>query len=133
MVDVPDKVRDLFERPIYVNLATVRPDGSPQVNPMWFLYDGEFVWFTHTNFRQKYRNIAHEPRVSISIVDPENPLRYVEVRGVVDHIDDDPEAKLYTRLSERYGMGPVTPADAKDRVAVAVRVTGLNGYALRDA
>lgn len=132
MVDIPHKVRDLFERPIYVNLATVRPDGSPQVNPMWFVWDGEFVWFTHTNFRQKFRNLAREPRVSISIVDPDDALRYLEARGVVDHIDDDPEGRLYSRLSERYGRGAVTPDDAQKRVAIAVRLTSLHGYAMRD-
>ena len=127
MVEIPDGVRDLLERPIYANLATVRPDGAPQANPMWFVWDGEFVWFTHTNYRQKYKNVAHEPRVSISIYDPEQPYRYVEVRGVVDHIDPDPEGKMYQRLSERYGGKPVTPKDAADRVAIAVKPTWVYG------
>jgi PPOX class probable F420-dependent enzyme len=123
MVEIPEKVRALLESPILVNLGTVRPDGAPQVNPMWFIWDGEFIWFTHTNYRQKYKNIAHEPRVSISILDPEEKYGYTEIRGVVDHIDPDPEAKLYQRLSEFYDGTPITPKDAADRVAVAVRVT----------
>ena len=97
-----------------VNLGTVRPDGAPQVNPMWFVFDGEFIWFTHTNARQKYKNFAHEPRVSISILDPENLYGYVEIRGVVDHIDDDPGAELYQRLSERYNG---ESGDARGRAA----------------
>lgn len=92
----------------------------------------EFIWFTHTNARQKFRNVAQEPRVSISIIDPDDPLRYLEVRGVVDHIDADPEATMYQRLSERYTGKVRTPPDAPNRVAIAVRVTGMSGYALRD-
>jgi PPOX class probable F420-dependent enzyme len=127
MTEIPERAGELLSRPILVNLATVRPDGAPQVNPMWFVWDGEFVWFTHTNFRQKYKNIAHEPRVSISIYDPEQPYRYIEIRGVVDHIDADPEAKMYQRLSERYQGKPVTPPDAADRVAIAVKPTWVHG------
>jgi PPOX class probable F420-dependent enzyme len=123
MLEIPERVRELLQRPVLVNLATVRPDGAPQVNPMWFVWDGEFIWFTHTNYRQKYKNIAHEPRVSISILDPDNLYSYVEIRGVVDRIDPDPEAKLYQRLSERYDGTPAVPEDAAKRVAVAVRLT----------
>jgi PPOX class probable F420-dependent enzyme len=125
-VEIPEHVRALLDRPLLVNLGTVRPDGAPQVNPMWFVFDGEFVWFTHTNVRQKYKNIAHEPRVSVSIIDPDT-FGYVEIRGVVDHIEDDPEAKLYQRLSERYNGSPTTPDDAPQRVAVAVRPTKIVG------
>lgn len=123
MVEIPEKARELLARPILCNLATTRPDGAPQVNPMWFIWDGEFVWFTHTDYRQKYKNIAHEPRVSISLIDPENIYSYVEIRGIVDHVDPDPEAKLYQRLSEWYDGTPITPDDAPQRVAVAVRPT----------
>jgi len=123
MVEIPERARELLARPILVNLATTRPDGAPQVNPMWFIWDGEFIWFTHTSYRQKYKNIAHEPRVAISFLDPDSRYGYTEIRGVVDHIDPDPEAKLYQRLSEWYDGTPVTPADAEKRVAVAVRPT----------
>ncbi|WP_433662060.1 PPOX class F420-dependent oxidoreductase [Nocardia sp. CA-128927] len=129
-IEIPEKVRDLLVRPVYASLGTTRPDGAPQVNPMWFMWDGEFIWFTHTNYRQKFKNLAHEPRVSISIYDPDNPYRYIEVRGVLDHIDDDPKGELYSSLSERYGNGPVVPPDAKDRVAIAILPTGITGYAL---
>ena len=123
MVEIPERARELLARPILVNLATTRPDGAPQVNPMWFIWDGEFIWFTHTSYRQKYKNIAHEPRVAISFLDPDNKYGYTEIRGVVDHIDADPDAKLYQRLSEWYDGTPVTPTDAEKRVAVAVRPT----------
>jgi PPOX class probable F420-dependent enzyme len=128
MVEIPEGVRDLLERPLYASLATTRPDGAPQSNPMWFVWDGQYLWFTHTTRRQKYRNIAHEPRVSVSIFDPDQPNRYTEIRGVVDHIDPDPEAKLYQRLSERYDGTAVTPSDAEYRVAIAVVPTSVHGH-----
>ena len=62
MVAVPEGYESLLERPLYGHLATVRPDGSPQVNAMWFAWDGERLRFTHTVKRQKYRNIAANPR-----------------------------------------------------------------------
>lgn len=126
MAQIPDSAKDLLEGKFMASLGTTRPDGAPQVNPMWYVWDGEFIWFTHTNKRQKYKNLAAEPRVSISIFDAEQPYRYLEVRGVVDHIDDDPEATMYQRLSERYNGTPEVPADAADRVAIAVKVTSVH-------
>jgi PPOX class probable F420-dependent enzyme len=124
---IPEKVRDLLERPLLANLATVREDGSPQVNPMWFAWDGEFIRFTHTNFRKKYRNVTANPAVSISIVDPDDPYRYVEVRGTVERIDPDPTGAFYVELAERYQapFGTGAPPDAPDRVIIVVRPTAV--------
>lgn len=100
------RVEDLLTRPLYGHLAT-SPDGTVQVNPMGFEWDGERIRFTHTDQRQKYRNIAHNPAVAMSIIDPDNPYRYLEVRGVVEDIERDPEAKFYLHLNDRYD-GPLT-------------------------
>ena len=82
MVDIPEGYETLLERPLYGHLATTRPDGSPQVNPMWFDWDGELLRFTHTTKRQKYRNVTANPNVAMSISDPDNPYRYLEVRSI---------------------------------------------------
>ena len=66
MVAIPEEYESLLERPVFGHLATVRPDGRPQVNPMWFDWDGELLRFTHTTKRQKYRNIAANPDVAMS-------------------------------------------------------------------
>jgi PPOX class probable F420-dependent enzyme len=126
-VDVPDGYEHLLDLPLYGHLATVRPDGTPQVNPMWFAWDGELLRFTHTTKRQKYRNIAAQPAVAMSVSDPDNPYRYLEVRGVVEEIVPDPTGAFYLHLNDRYS-GPLTeaPADAKDRVIVVVRPTGFS-------
>ncbi|MFX5554936.1 PPOX class F420-dependent oxidoreductase, partial [Acinetobacter baumannii] len=84
-------------------LGTVRPDGTVQVNPMWFEFDGEHVLFTHTTTRQKYRNLQANPSMSFMVFDPDQPYRYIEVRGrLVDEVPD-PEGAFYVRLGQRYG------------------------------
>lgn len=126
MVAIPDGYEDLLTRPLFGHLATTRPDGSPQVNPMWFEWDGQRLRFTHTTKRQKYRNVAANPNVAMSIIDPERPYRYLEVRGVVEEIVPDPTGAFYVALNDRYA-GPPTepPPDAADRVIVVVRPTGF--------
>jgi PPOX class probable F420-dependent enzyme len=124
-IEIPADALALLEKPVLVNLATVRPDGAPQVNPMWFKWDGELIWFTHTNRRQKFKNIAHEPRVAISMIDPDDKYGYLEVRGVVEKIEDDPEATMFQILSEWYDGAAVTPDDAQYRVKIGVRPTKI--------
>ncbi|KXP08775.1 PPOX class F420-dependent oxidoreductase [Tsukamurella pseudospumae] len=128
-VPIPDSARSLLERPLIVDLATVRPDGAPQVNPMWFLFEDGLIWFSHTDARQKYRNIRHEPRVAIAVADPADPQNYLEVRGRVERIEPDPTGAFHSRLSEHYGEGPHVPADAAHRVKIAVRPVRLSGRA----
>ena len=118
---IPASLADLLERPLHAHLATVRPDGTPQVNPTWFRYDGEYVWLTTTSKRAKHRNWQAQPAVALSITDPDRQWRYLEVRGRVEHIVPDPEGAEFVRLAERYGMPQGPPEDAADRIAVAIR------------
>lgn len=119
---IPAELRDLLERPLHAHLATVRPDGTPQVNPTWFRFDGTYVWLTTTTFRQKARNWQRQPAVALSIMDPEKTWRYLEIRGLVDHVVADPGGEEFLRLAERYNMPqPGPPPDAADRIAVAIR------------
>lgn len=117
----PESHLDLLERATFAHFATVRPDGSPQTNIMWFDWDGSRIRLTHTRSRQKYRNIHREPRVALSMADPDDPYRYLEVRGVVESVeDDDPEASFYQSLQRRYGrVYPIT--DAAERVILTIR------------
>jgi PPOX class probable F420-dependent enzyme len=127
---IPDGLRDLLERPLIADLATVREDGTPQVNPMWFAWDGEFIRFTHTNYRRKFRNIKANPAVAISIIDSDNPYRYLEVRGVVERVDPDPTGAFFVELAKRYDApgGTDAPPDARDRVVLVVRPTATSGH-----
>jgi PPOX class probable F420-dependent enzyme len=117
--ELPQSHAALLEQPLIAHLATVRPDGAPQVSDMWFVWDGARARFTHTTKRQKFRNFEHEPRVSFSVADPANPYRFLEVRGVVESIAPDPGAEFYKSLGQRYGL--VTEVlDADVRVVVTV-------------
>jgi PPOX class probable F420-dependent enzyme len=123
---VPDSHRDLLERPLIAHVATIRPDGGPQVNPVWFGWDGERIRLTHTRTRQKFRNLQAEPRVALSITDPDDEQRYLEVRGVVETVEDDAGGSQYRRLRQRYGVDPDAPMpDADVRVVLVIRPTTL--------
>jgi PPOX class probable F420-dependent enzyme len=113
---------DLLERPLFAHLATIRPDGAPQSRVMWFEWDGEFLRFTHTKRRQQFKNLAEEPRIAVSIHDPEDQYRSLEVRGEVADVEDDPSGEFYNRLAERYGS-PHRVRDPEVRVVVKVRPT----------
>lgn len=120
---VPADYRYLLERPLYATLGTIRPDDTVQANPMWFEFDGEHVRFTHTTTRQKYRNLQHNPSMALSIIDPENPVRYLEVAGRLVEIVPDPEGAFYVRLQNRYGFPGDTPPDDKaDRIILVMSI-----------
>jgi PPOX class probable F420-dependent enzyme len=123
MTQPPQSHADLLDKPVFAHLATVRPDGSPQSSVMWFAWDGDRIRMTHTKTRQKFRNLANEPRVAISITDPEDGYRFLEVRGEVESVvDDDAEASFYKSLQKRYGMDYPIP-DAPVRVIFTIRPT----------
>lgn len=130
MTSIPDELIDLLQRPLFADLATIREDGTPQVNPMWYAWDGEFIKFTHTNYRKKFKNITANPAVALSIIDQDDPYRYLEIRGVVDHIDPDPTGAFFVELATRYQapFGTGVPQDAADRVIIFVRPTFAGGH-----
>jgi PPOX class probable F420-dependent enzyme len=78
-ITIPPDLSDLLERPLFCSLGTVRLDDTVQVNPMWFEWDGENVRFTHTTKRVKYRNLQRNPAMSMLVMDPDNPMRYLEL------------------------------------------------------
>ncbi|MEY9893828.1 PPOX class probable F420-dependent enzyme [Catenulispora sp. MAP12-49] len=116
---IPDSHADLLERPVFCHLATIRADGTPHVNPMWFLWDGEFLSFTTSTKRAKYRELSERPSAAVSINDPEAPYRYLELRGTVERIEPDPEGEFFAVLADRYALpmdGPVGDAPARVRI-----------------
>lgn len=101
MAQIPEAYKDLFDRPIIISLATVQPDGQPQVTPVWGDYVDGHVRINTAAGRQKDRNLRERPQATVLVVDPDQPLRYIEVRGkVVGVIDDDPS--LIHKLSNDY-------------------------------
>jgi PPOX class probable F420-dependent enzyme len=80
---IPEQFRDLFAKKAFAHLATIGADGAPQVTPVWVDFDGTHVRFNTAKGRVKVKNLARNPRVALSILDPDNPYRYVQVRGRV--------------------------------------------------
>lgn len=99
---VPETHLDLFTKKAFGFLATLMPDGSPQATPVWVDYDGQFVYFNSARGRVKDRNVRRDPRVAISIADPENPYRYLEVRGRVVDITEKGADDHINKLSQKY-------------------------------
>lgn len=111
-----------WETKALAHAATVGPDGGPQNNPVWFDWDGEYLRFSQTKARQKYRNVQKDPRVSLSIVDPENDYRYLEVRGRVVRIDEDPDKAFINRMAKKYIDQEVYPwsRPGEERVVLVI-------------
>jgi PPOX class probable F420-dependent enzyme len=80
---IPDSHLDLFKKKAFAHLATLMPSGQPQVTPVWIDYDGHYVRLNPAEGRQKDKNLQRDGRVALSIMDPDNPYRYLEVRGRV--------------------------------------------------
>lgn len=119
---VPESHRDLLDAVTLAHVATIGPNGEPQVNPVWFEWDGEVVSFSQTTGRQKYRNVTARPAIALSIVDPANPYRYLEVRGMVERIDDDVDNAFIDRQAQRYINEPAYPWHQPGDHRVVVRV-----------
>jgi PPOX class probable F420-dependent enzyme len=99
---LPDTYKDLFEKQAFANLATLMPDGSPQVTPVWCDFDGKNVIVNSAKGRQKDKNLRRDARVALAISDPQNPYRYLEVRGkVVDITENGADAHI-DKMAKKY-------------------------------
>jgi PPOX class probable F420-dependent enzyme len=99
---IPDKYRDLFQKKAFASLTTLMPDGSPQTTPVWVDVDGDHVVFNSAKGRQKDRNVRRDPRVALAIIDPENPYRYLEIRGKVEEITEQGADKHIDKMAKKY-------------------------------
>jgi PPOX class probable F420-dependent enzyme len=103
MADViPEKYRDLFQKKAFCSLSTLMPDGSPQVTPVWCDFDGTHVIVNSAKGRRKDTNMRRDPRVSLAIIDPDNPYRYLEVRGRVDEITENGADAHIDKMAKKY-------------------------------
>jgi PPOX class probable F420-dependent enzyme len=114
---------DLLNSTALAHVATIGPDGEPQSTPVWFDWDGHYLRFSQTAQRQKVRNLRRDPRIALSIVDPANPYRYLELRGVAVRIDPDPDLAFVDRVTWKYlreGRDPSRNPPGEERVVVIV-------------
>jgi PPOX class probable F420-dependent enzyme len=99
---IPEKYRDLFQKRAFASLGTLMPDGKPQVTPVWVDFDGQHVIFNSAKGRQKDCNVRRDPRVAMAIVDPDNPYRYMEIRGKVAEITEQGADEHIDKMAKKY-------------------------------
>lgn len=99
---IPDKYRDLFTKRAFASLGTLMSDGSPQVTPVWVDLDGDLVVVNTARGRQKDKNMRRDPRVALAIIDPENPYRYLEIRGRVAEITEEGADAHIDKMAKKY-------------------------------
>jgi PPOX class probable F420-dependent enzyme len=119
---VPEKYHDLLTGANFAHLGTLMPDGSPQVTPIWFKFDGEFIWFNSAKGRQKDKNVKADPRVSFSIIDPANGYRYVELRGKVVEVTEEGADALIDELAKKYMGVDAYPFRSPTEIRVSYKV-----------
>lgn len=102
MSKIPDSHKDLFEKRAFAHFATVMPDGSPQVTPVWVDYDGEYILVNTAEGRQKTRNIQRDARVALEITDPDNAYRYLLVRGPVVEVTAEGGDAHIDKMAKKY-------------------------------
>jgi PPOX class probable F420-dependent enzyme len=119
---VPRAFLDLFEKRAFAHLATLMPDGRPQVTPVWCEYDGENVVINTARGRQKDKNLRRDPRVSLSLQDPENPYRYLEVRGRVAAVTEQGADAHIDKLAKKYMGVDRYPGHAPGVVRVIFKI-----------
>ncbi|WP_436496808.1 PPOX class F420-dependent oxidoreductase [Actinokineospora sp. HUAS TT18] len=129
-VTFDEATRELLDGRNFATVATVNPDGSPQTSVVWIDRDGDTVVFSTTAGRQKARNLARDPRASLTIFDTANPYRSVDIRGSVELIEDHEKA-LPRRLSHKY-LGEDPQPESADVVRLIVRITPrkVTGFSL---
>jgi PPOX class probable F420-dependent enzyme len=119
---VPDKYGDLLKKSAFAHLATLMKDGSPQVTPVWCDYDGTHVRVNSAKERLKDKNMRRDKRVALSIQDPDNPYRYIAIRGTVEQITQDGADAHIDALAKKYLGKERYPFRAPGEVRVIYRI-----------
>ncbi|MFI9078650.1 PPOX class F420-dependent oxidoreductase [Streptomyces sioyaensis] len=120
-----DELKKLLDSPVFVTVATIQPDGSPQLSPVWVKRDGDDLLFSTTVGRRKEANIRRDPRVSVLVQPFDAPYTYAEVRGSAS-LTTEGGQQLIDELSQKYTGKPYAdfnPAAADDAPRVVVRIT----------
>lgn len=108
---IPSEYLDLFKKRAFAHIATLMPDGTPQVTPVWVAYDGKYILVNSSKGRQKDRNMRRNAHVAIEIQDPDDPYRFLAIRGIVLEITEEGADENIDELSMRYKGKPYGPRD----------------------
>ena len=123
--ELSEELRSLLDTPVFVTVATIQPDGSPQLSPVWVKRDGNDVLFSTTRGRRKEQNLSRDPRVSVVVQPFAAPYTYAEIRGVAALTTEGGD-ELIDELSGKYtgkNYAAFNPASGDDDERVVVRIT----------
>lgn len=131
---IPEAYFDILESKCFPHVATIRADGMISNNPICILWDGEHVRFSTTKGRVKYRNMLADDRIALSIPDPENIWRYVEIRGRVS-LEDDIDRSFINQIARKYMNEDEYPFDrpGDERVTVTVHPEQVSAVGVNPA
>ncbi len=125
---VPERYRDILDSTALGHLATLGSDGRPQVNPVWFISDGQRVWLSVKPDTVKYRNLRADPAVAMSVGDPTQPSRYVEIRGGAVAFELFETLAWVNQLARKYTGADFTGgSDGEPRYKITIRVDSWTG------
>ncbi|HEY6997722.1 MAG TPA: PPOX class F420-dependent oxidoreductase [Candidatus Binatia bacterium] len=119
---IPEAFKNLFVKVAFAHLATLMPDGSPQVTPVWVDYDGSHVRVNSAKGRLKDKNMRRDKRVALSIQDPENAYRYIAVRGEIVEITEQGADAHIDALAKKYLGKERYPFRAAGEVRVIYKI-----------
>jgi PPOX class probable F420-dependent enzyme len=123
MAEIPESFHDLFERKTFAHVVTMFPNGMPHASPVWVDYDIEEnrLLVNTEPHRQKARNVERNPAVAASMLDPEDPYRYLSVSGEVEEMTTEGAREHIAELSQRYVGGEYPGEIVTERVLLRIR------------
>ena len=133
---IPASHLDLLTGPVYAVFTTVAANGQPENTVVWCSWDGSYVLVNTAAGRRKHKNVLANPKVALTAVDPKDPYRWIDVRGVVEQIEEDKDyasinahAKLYVGVDEYYGgYAPIDRKGTEDRIILKIRPERVLAY-----
>ena len=130
LIDLPEAVSTIFDAPEFATLATLQPDGQPQLTVVWVAREGHDLLMSTVKGRQKHRNLERDPRATVLVYPKANPYSYVEVRGTVT-MTEQGGREFIDRLNLEYTGGDrYTMDDGTENIRVVVRLTPTKVIAL---
>jgi PPOX class probable F420-dependent enzyme len=119
---IPATHTDLFKKRAFAHLATLNADGTPQVTPVWVDWDGTHLLVNTARGRVKDRNLRRNPHVALSIIDPDNPYRYLGIQGRVTNITETGADAHIDKMAKKYLDKDKYPfrAPGEERVLVSI-------------
>ena len=125
-----DEVKRLLDAPNFAHLATLMPDGSPQIAPVWVGREGERILIATGDGSLKARNTRRDARIALSLVDFVNPYEEIQIRGRVVERRPDGDLAIMDRISHKYTGAPFPRRDPAGRIVLVVEAERVRHHTL---